>query len=264
MTGARGEVPRGVDAVKKNGRPKGGRVSLRGVPLIVTDLPIEIDLDMLLSLSGYSEARPAPKRLADAAARMIETGRRLAKPVVVYEIHEVTDDIAGVGVRLGPAHFSGKILRTVLTGSELAAVYTATLGPELDAEAALLMAGGDVLSSVLLDTIGSLILTRATVSFVTRIFDAEARPRGYAVTAPFGPGQCQWDLAEQRHLFDLIDPAQIGVALTDSFLMIPKKSVSGIIGIGPADRIFDRSPCQVCDRKECPGRQMVEYGGVRP
>jgi hypothetical protein len=258
-----GERSDRLDGTIRQEAPPGHTEGGYGKAVIIDDLPIEIDLDMLLTLSGYSEARPAPKRLVDAAARMIEVGRRLSKPAAVYEVHEVADDTAGK-VRLGRAQFSGKILKTVLTGSELAAVYAATLGPGLDAEAARLTAEGDVLSSVLLDTIGSLILTRSAVSFVGRVLDTEARPRKYAVTAPFGPGQCQWDLAEQRLLFDLIDPSQIGVALTDTFLMIPKKSVSGIIGIGPADRVFDRSPCQVCNRKECPGRQMVEYGGVRP
>ncbi len=229
--------------------------------MIVTDLPVEINLEALLKLSGYTEKRPAPKRLVDAAQKMIDRGRALSRPRAVYEVYEVADEQGGK-IKLGGGTFTGKILHTVLAGSELAAAYAATLGDELDAESRRLGSEGDVLSSVLLDTVGSLILANASVSFVGRLYDTEARPRGYAVTAPFGPGQCKWDLTEQRVLFDLIKPESIGIALSDSCLMIPKKSVSGVLGFGPKERIFTSTPCRLCSRKDCPGRNMFEVMGV--
>jgi hypothetical protein len=228
--------------------------------VIIDDLPIEIDLETLLRLAGYSEKRPAPRRLVEAAERVIERARDLARPRAVYEVHETARDDDGT-VLLGDGRFTGKILTRLLKGSDLAAVYAVTLGPQLDEEASRLSAAGDMLSSVLLDTAGSLVLAKASISFVGRVFDAQAAPRGCVVTPPFGPGQCRWDLSEQRVLFDLITPSRIGIALTDTFLMIPKKSVSGILGIGKADEVFTTSPCRLCDRKDCPGRSMFEILG---
>jgi hypothetical protein len=229
--------------------------------VIIDDLPIEIDSDTLLRLAGYSEKRPAPPRLVDAAGRTIERARTLAHPRAVYEVYE-TADAADGAVLLGTGKFTGKILSKVLGGSDLATVYAVTLGPELDGESSRLSAGGDVLSSVLLDTAGSLVLARASLSFISRVYDTEAAPRGYSVTPPFGPGQCRWDLAEQKVLFNLINPSRIGITLTETFLMIPKKSVSGLLGIGRPDAIFTKTPCQICDRKDCPGRSMFEIMGA--
>ena len=43
----------------------------------------------------------------------------------------------------------------------------------------------------------------------------------------------------------------IGVRLTDSFLMVPMKSISGILF--PTEVRFES--CQLCPRKDCPGRR---------
>ena len=228
--------------------------------MIIDRLPVEIDADALLKLAGYSDKRPAPPRLVRVAEQTIERARVLARPRGIYEVHETTGTEDGA-VALGTGRFSGKILARVLEGSDLAAVYAVTLGPDLDGEASRLSAAGDVLSSVLMDSAGSLILGRAAVAFVGKIYDAEASPRGYSVTPPFGPGQCRWDLAEQRVLFDLIVPSRIGITLTDTYLMIPKKSVSGILGVGKPGAIFTKTPCQICSRKDCPGRSMFEILG---
>jgi hypothetical protein len=229
--------------------------------VIIDDLPVEIDCETLVKLAGYSDERPAPRRLVEAAEQVIEHARTLAHPRAVYEVHETAHTEDGA-VLLGGGRFTGKILARVLKGSDLAVVYAATLGPELDQESSRLAAGGDVLSSVLLDTAGTLILAKASISFISKVFDAQAAPHGCAVTPPFGPGQCRWDLAEQRVLFDLISPSRIGITLTDTYLMIPKKSVSGILGIGRPGEIFTTAPCKICDRKDCPGRSMFEIMGA--
>ncbi len=229
--------------------------------MIIDNLPVEIDRETLLKLAGYSDKRPAPRRLVVVAEQVIERARALAHPRAIYEVHETAHSEDGA-VLLGGGRFTGKILSRVLKGSDLAAVYAATLGPELDEESSRLAGEGDVLSSVLLDTAGSLVLAKASIFFIGKVFDAQAAPRGCAVTPPFGPGQCRWDLTEQRVLFDLIAPSRIGITLTDTFLMIPKKSVSGILGIGKPDEIFTTTPCRICDRKDCPGRTMFEIMGA--
>ena len=61
-----------------------------------------------------------------------------------------------------------------------------------------------------------------------------------------------WPIEQQKMLFDLLGDVRgcIGVRLTDSFLMMPNKTVSGIRV--PTEKDF-RS-CQVCHRENCPSR----------
>jgi hypothetical protein len=73
-------------------------------------------------------------------------------------------------------------------------------------------------------------------------------------TAVMNPGSlANWPLEEQRLLFRLLgDPHEaIGVQLTDSFLMVPIKSVSGLRF--PTEMHYEN--CQLCPRDPCPGRR---------
>ena len=61
-----------------------------------------------------------------------------------------------------------------------------------------------------------------------------------------------WPIEQQRVLFDLIGDVeqQIGVHLTDTFLMLPNKSISGV----RFSTTVDFRTCQLCHRESCPSR----------
>jgi hypothetical protein len=72
--------------------------------------------------------------------------------------------------------------------------------------------------------------------------------------ARMNPGSLKdWPLRQQGPLFTIVGDVEqtIGVRLTDSFLMVPRKSVSGIQF--PTDVSYEN--CQLCDREPCPGRR---------
>ena len=53
-----------------------------------------------------------------------------------------------------------------------------------------------------------------------------------------------------------MDGNKIGVALNQSYLMVPFKSVSGVYGFGHRDKIDDtRVACDLCPRENCIGRR---------
>jgi hypothetical protein len=67
-------------------------------------------------------------------------------------------------------------------------------------------------------------------------------------------------LSEQRAVFAALGDVQaaIGVQLSDSMLMIPAKSVSGIRF--PTTESFES--CQLCPRVDCPGRRAPYDSGL--
>jgi hypothetical protein len=70
----------------------------------------------------------------------------------------------------------------------------------------------------------------------------------------YSPGYCGWHVTGQRRLFQYLEPEQIGVTLTDSCLMQPLKSVSGVMIAGP--REIHRFPptyefCSRCETRSC-------------
>ncbi len=70
----------------------------------------------------------------------------------------------------------------------------------------------------------------------------------------FSPGYCGWHVSGQRALFDTLHPEEIGIELSDSYLMQPLKSISGLLVAGAKDifQFADDFPfCSECATRSC-------------
>ena len=125
--------------------------------------------------------------------------------------------------------------------------YLATCGTELEEWSASF--DDDLLHEYWDDQIMHLALNAAVEGLREAI-----RKRNPSQTSSMNPGSLEdWPIQQQRPLFELLgDPElSVGVRLTDSFLMLPTKSVSGIQF--PTEVHFEN--CQLCSRSDCPNRR---------
>ena len=104
-----------------------------------------------------------------------------------------------------------------------------------------------------LDGAGVAALGKVSDTVIAEIRDvAEQHGLGSGMRAQ--PGQEGWSIGQQKVLFSLVPADEIGVRLTESYLMIPRKSVSFVIGMGP-DMRPDAVACDFCSkRSRCPWR----------
>ncbi len=81
-------------------------------------------------------------------------------------------------------------------------------------------------------------------------YDVELRPR-------FSPGYGDLSIITQSDVLSACDTnRKIGVTLTDNHMMIPKKSVSAIVGVRPKNEMCEKSSsCEICDSTDCPYRE---------
>ena len=75
-------------------------------------------------------------------------------------------------------------------------------------------------------------------------------PLGYGVSHPYSPGYCGWHVTQQQLLFSCLPEFPCGVRLSDSSLMSPIKSVSGIIAYGPCI-VKRKYGCELCGKADC-------------
>ncbi len=71
------------------------------------------------------------------------------------------------------------------------------------------------------------------------------------LTRRYAPGYCGWPIADQSVLLQLLDPAAIGVRYSESLMLEPVHSVSGIFGLREHSRISGNMPCHVCTSLTC-------------
>jgi hypothetical protein len=177
-------------------------------------------------------------------------------------------DVAFVGakgegtVEVAGVRFESPLLRKNVEGANKVFPYIITVGPELEQEAG---GGGDLLKQYYLEEMANIALEQAAAWLAGHL---ETR---YGVTglSNLSPGSLvDWPITEQAKLFSIFGDTErlIGVRLTDSMLMIPRKSISGILF--PSAEGF--VACQLCDRARCPGRKAPYIGvaasddGVEP
>lgn len=181
---------------------------------------------------------------------LIELARREGRPKAVYgeAFIEARD---GDTVRVGAVTFTSRVLARNTQSAERVFPFVATCGREMDE---IFPDPGDMLKGFWWEAIKTCLLGAADSQVRERI-GAAYRLGKTAIMRP-GSGDAQvWPLEQQRGLFALLGDVEcrIGVALTDSFLMVPNKTTSGVLF--PTEKDF-RS-CEVCHREACPSRQAA-------
>jgi len=108
----------------------------------------------------------------------------------------------------------------------------------------------DLLEKYYLDVIGNMALIK-TREYLEHYLGSRF---AFGCLSFMEPGSLgDWPIEEQRPLFSLFrgGEASIGVRLTESLLMIPRKSLSGIYF--STEKVF--YSCQLCPRERCEGRK---------
>ncbi len=142
-----------------------------------------------------------------------------------------------------------KVVTTQLKESTSVALYICTAGEEISNRAKEVLEQGDPMLSYIFDVIGSVTVEKTTDK-IQNLLETEVKKSGLNISDRYSPGYCEWSVAEQQKLFSFFPNNFCGVSLSESSLMSPIKSVSGIIGIG-ANLKQKGYQCRWCTDKNC-------------
>jgi hypothetical protein len=184
---------------------------------------------------------------------LAEEAERVGRPRAMYRIAGV-DRRSEAGTVIDGVAFASRVLAVNLEKAHQVFPYVLTCGPELQAWSDGL---GDPLAQYWAETIKELSLGCATAFFLAEVEEAFQ----VGASSIMNPGSLpDWPLAQQGPLFRLLGDvtAAIGVALSESFVMMPTKSVSGIL----FPTTSDFASCQLCPRGECPNRHAPYDPGL--
>ena len=186
---------------------------------------------------GYRDVEPDEATIRETLAVMEDVRQWLRPQFCFFVTREL------------PAFQIGRIIERQLRGAEAYALFLCTAGTEYEVYQQRLKDEGDMVRVFIADALGSVIAERCADQMENALQESIDK-LGWHHTNRFSPGYCGWHVSEQQLLFPLFDGHTCGVTLTDSSLMVPIKSVSGIIGVGPNVRHLDYT-CGLCDFKQC-------------
>jgi hypothetical protein len=142
-----------------------------------------------------------------------------------------------------------KIVTTQLKDATSAALFICTAGDVISKHANKIILEGDPMLGYIFDVIGSVCVEKS-IDKIQEELAKEQKQKNLNISDRYSPGYCEWSVSEQQFLFQLMPENFCGVSLSDSSLMNPIKSVSGIIGIG--SKLQQKGyQCLWCTDKNC-------------
>jgi len=219
-------------------------------PVILEGFKIEPDRAELSRLLGRrnggdkgakkSPAAASAGKISAALDSALEESRKLIEPKAVY-------------VTAAGADLPGSDMFTAL---EKVAFCVCTIGPALEERVTALAKAGDMLAAVVLDATGSA-AAEATARYANDRIDEMAAAEGLRTSCRASPGYGDWDVSEQTALFEIVPAGRIGVTLTASGMMVPRKSISFAVHIAEEPvRLRSEGSCRNCDMETCPYREL--------
>lgn len=223
--------------------------------MLAVDKGLYVSIEQVFRDIGYAQDFEPPARLVTLVTKCVERAQQFISPSYSYVISNV-ESVNGSRVMLeGGVSFQSDVITQLLTQAEKVAVFVLTIGSHLEDKADQMARDGLMLQATVLDAIGSQLTGRLADLVEDEIGDL-ARARGFTISRRFSPGYCDWDVSQQQMVFKVLKGSCAGIQLTDSCLMIPRKSLSGVIGIGYGD-VAKYNPCPACDKYCCVGRRQA-------
>ena len=216
---------------------------------------ITLDRQQVLSHIGCSDDYEPSLRIKSLVNDYIENYHNLidfSHSYITRNIESIQEDRVIIENSIT---LKSKVISRLLERCDEIAIFVLTIGNHLEDMVAYLAENGLVLQATVLDAIGSGTAEQLAVFVEDRIRESAAS-RGLVISRRFSPGYCDWDVSQQEMIFKAMQADTAGVRLTEGNLMLPRKSVSGIIGIGSnINNIDNYNPCKSCLAADCLGRR---------
>lgn len=207
----------------------------RPLPL---DKPAQIDLAQAARYFGVrGETDPSTAALLERCALPLLAA---ATPRAVW--------LRGSVEALAPL-FSGEDVARHLRGCGECVLLAVTVGPGVDGQ--IRRAGiGDIAAGTASDALGSALVEQvcdAAEEALRRLFAAE----GLYLTGRYSPGYGDWPITVQPLLAQVLDTSRrMGLCVTDTYLMTPRKSVTAVMGVSDTPVTGYRAGCGHCALRE--------------
>ena len=213
---------------------------------------VEIPLESVLS-ELHMDKKGKKADLTERIAAIHKEAMQIAKPAAVYAVFK--PDAADGTININGVRISEPFVHEMLSDCDVVAPYVATCGIEVEEWSQSFK--GNMFEQFVADAIKEMCLGAAREKLYeevqTEYFDDDKS------ISSLNPGSLnKWPITGQKPLFSMLGDVtgDIGVVLSESMMMLPTKSISGIIF--QKDKAYHN--CQLCPRTDCPSRSAPYEG----
>jgi len=210
---------------------------------------LEMNLENIVHITGYKNIESFPYYY------LLNEFYLELKEIITPQCAFIIIDDAYCQSQKGEVYIDGitfkteKIISSSLKKISKAALFIGTAGETFDTWLEKKKKEEDPFVEYLSSLIGSEIAERLA-KWIHKKIEEHFKKEQLNCSNRYSPGYCGWDVNEQKKIFEFFPQNICGVSLTDSALMLPIKSVSGIVGIGENVE-WENYPCEVCNVPFC-------------
>jgi len=209
--------------------------------ITIRSIPIRETLHFL----GW-RGTPVDERTLSGIREMTDFALRALEPRVMYMKRRILPDGTLEGTTMKPA---GSAVKAMLSSCDEAVLLAGTLGAQSE-RLLLCMQAQDAAKAVLLDAVLSAGI-EALMDAQEDALRSQVKENGLYLTDRFSPGYGDMPMAQTREICSVLDAQRrIGLTVSKSGIMIPRKSVTAIMGISHMPVTRRAKGCAACEMRE--------------
>jgi len=205
--------------------------------VLLQEIPVVVDRAEVTRSMGYPRGRPPTPAVEERLALLWPVALAALRPRGAFRLVTGKEtDLLGIPDPTDPV-----------------ALGLCTIGPGLEEEERRSGEAGEVLDALVLGAVGSVAVEACADALDSEVC-AAARRLELAPGRRVSPGYGRWDLRRQKELFALLPAEEVGVHLTEGFMMLPRKSVSFAVRFPPPDALREERGghrCATCRHEGC-------------
>lgn len=216
----------------------------------IWEMPLpEITIEEVFQAEGanYSNRKP-PQRTLELHQRIMEEAANLVRPTAIWVEVNVTGTGDGELFLEDGYKLSSHLLPKVAGKAEKMLFISTTIGTVIDERLAEYSKAGQMSEAFILDACATVFVSKAGNKAMNRV-EEDYHCKGLKTTFPMGPGHSYWKgLEDMQVIFHFLGAERIGLHLNDSNLIIPRKSVAMVMGVGNDLLDFEgKNHCNFCN-----------------
>lgn len=212
----------------------------------------QIDKAEVKRYAGLKHAEDFPERYVDDACRQVQL---LAEPKGIYQAYDY-DPATHTILSNPPFLLEGSSIIKHLEKSSKVYVLAATVGEAVEEQCSNLFKEGNYTVGLLVDAAATTAVEQIADQ-INELLNRQAKKDGYQPTWRFSPGYGNWSIEVQSKLAAIIRASEIGLSVTETSTLFPRKSVTAVIGLMPENGCIEtQEGCSSCGKTDCSSRTV--------
>lgn len=199
--------------------------------------------------ADYSKRSPRPSML-ELRYKLLAEATELVQPIAAYTEVKVTGWEKDKLYLEGDHRLTSKLLTGVAGKSDQLVLFAMTIGSAFDDHVSSYSKTGKTVEAFILDAIGTAFISKSARDGLGEL-EKRYQNKNLKTTFPLGPGHSYWSSLEDiKVIFELLKPEHIGLNLTGSNLIMPRKSIAFVMGVGTElPDYHGKTHCDFCSLK---------------